>query len=266
VSDPQSKLQKYSAPALEKGLDIIEFLSLTDSAPSLSQLAAGIGRSKSEIFRMMIVLEERGYIQRSRGDQFVLTDRLSILGAERPLNNKLADLATPVLLELSDKTRYSCHLSVLQKKSFVVVAHATLATSYGLSVQIGHTFPVINTSAGACYLSFLPEHERIRLLSFLDDQEQRNHSDFEEAIEKCRLDHLVSMPSLESDSIYELSAPVLHTSQNGTVAVVTIPYMDTNKGEDIRQGIAQELITATQLLQDKISITMPNLVLPSPAG
>lgn len=263
MSDAQSKLQKYSAPALEKGLDIIEFLSLTDSAPSLSQLAAGIGRSKSEIFRMMIVLEERGYIRRAQGDQFVLTDRLGVLGAERPLNNKLADLATPILLDLSDKTRYSCHLSVLHGKNFIVVAHATLAKSYGLSVQIGHTSPVMNTSAGACFLAFLPHKERLEFMSYFGDPDHRNHTEFAEEIEKCQQDHLVSMPSLESDSICELSAPVLHTTHKGTVAVVTIPYMDTRKSEGIRQGIADDLLAATRLLRDKISITMPNLVLPA---
>lgn len=263
MSDPQSKLQKYSAPALEKGLDIIEFLSLTDSAPSLSQLAAGIGRSKSEIFRMMIVLEERGYIRRAQGDQFVLTDRLGILGAERPLNNKLADLATPILLELSDKTRYSCHLSVLQGKNFIVVAHATLAKSYGLSVQIGHTSPVMNTSAGACFLAFLSDEARYNFTSLFGDPSHRNQNEFTEHIERCQTDHLVSMPSLESDSICELSAPVLHTTQKGAVAVVTIPYMDTHKADGIRQSITEELLAATRLLRDKIGITMPNLVLPT---
>ncbi len=264
MSDQQSKLQKYSAPALEKGLDIIEFLSLTDSAPSLSQLAAGIGRSKSEIFRMMIVLEERGYIRRAQGDQFVLSDRLSILGAERPLNNKLADLATPVLLELSDKTRYSCHLSVLKGKNSIVVAHATLATSYGLSVQIGHTSPVMNTSAGACFLAFLPMKDRLKFISYFGDPDYRNRTEFAEEIDRCQSDHLASMASLESDSICELSSPVLHASQRGTVAVMTIPYMNTGKSEEIRENISQELVAATRLLRDKISITMPNLVLPLP--
>ena len=54
MSEQKTKLQKYSAPALEKGLDILEFLSLSDVSPTLSQLAQGIGRSKNEIFRMVI--------------------------------------------------------------------------------------------------------------------------------------------------------------------------------------------------------------------
>ncbi len=43
--------QKFSAPALEQGLDILEFLSLTDFTATLSEIALGIERSIAEIFR-----------------------------------------------------------------------------------------------------------------------------------------------------------------------------------------------------------------------
>ena len=69
MSEAKTKLQKYSAPALEKGLDILELLSLCSGGGlSQSEIAEGLGRSKNEIFRMMVVLEERGYIKRSDGD------------------------------------------------------------------------------------------------------------------------------------------------------------------------------------------------------
>ena len=54
VPNQLTKLQKYSAPALEKGLDILELLSLSASEMSLSQIAAGVGRSKNEIFRAVV--------------------------------------------------------------------------------------------------------------------------------------------------------------------------------------------------------------------
>ncbi len=78
--DAKTKLQKYSAPALEKGLDILELLShCSDGGLSQSEVAEGVGRSKNEIFRMMVVLEERGYIKRSEDDTFLLTSKLGEL-------------------------------------------------------------------------------------------------------------------------------------------------------------------------------------------
>ena len=122
----------------------------------------------------------------------------------------------------------------------------------------------MNTSAGACFLAFLPMKDRLNFMSYFGDPDHRNRTEFAEEIDRCQSNHLASMPSLESDSICELSSPVLHASQKGTVAVMTIPYMDTGKSEEIRENIGQDLLAATRLLRDKISITMPNLVLSTP--
>ena len=54
----------YAAPALEKGLDIIELLSASDHPLTARSIAEQLGRSKSEIFRMVYVLVERGYLLR----------------------------------------------------------------------------------------------------------------------------------------------------------------------------------------------------------
>lgn len=259
MPERKSKLQKYSAPALEKGLDILEFLSLTDAAPSLSQLAVGIGRSKNEIFRMMIVLEERGYIERTQGDQFMLTDRVTMLGAHRPLKNKLAELAAPVLLDLSEKTEYSCHFSALDGDSFVVVAQASRLTNYGISVQVGHRSRLLDSSPGACYLAFMPLEERSRILSLLPGGKKAVKQEFLDKITMCQANRYVSMPSPESDSICELSSPVLHSCNEGVVAVVTIPFLATDKTSNKRAEVIELLLAAAQMLRDTIGITMPNL-------
>lgn len=266
MSESKPKLQKYSAPALEKGLDILEFLSLTDAAPSLSQLAAGISRSKSEIFRMMIVLEERGYIERINGDQYFLTDRVAVLGAKRPLNNKLAELATPILQDLSEKTRYSCHLSALDGRDFVVVAQATQITSYGVSVQVGHRSEVVGTSAGACLMGFMQASEQIKATVILTEQDQHMNAGFKKKILKCHSDGYILMQSLETESISELSAPVLHSSNMGIVAVITIPHLTTDSINNNRVEVIDSLLSAATVLRDRIAITTPNLSLPTLGG
>lgn len=54
--------RKYRAPALEKGLDILELLARNSSPMTTSQMACALGRSVSELFRMVLALEYRGYI------------------------------------------------------------------------------------------------------------------------------------------------------------------------------------------------------------
>jgi DNA-binding IclR family transcriptional regulator len=259
MSEAQTRLQKYSAPALEKGLDIIEFLSLTDTRPSLSQLAAGIGRSKSEIFRMMIVLEERGYIRRFDGDTFGLTDRMALLGGTQSDNGKLAELATPYLDRLSDQINLSSHLSVGSEEGLGVIASTSAVQNYGLSVLVGYKTKLFGTSAGACILSKIDDSDRrddlLKRSGTVIDP--RTKVAFDESIESCRLSGFAALPSPESHSILEMSAPVQHLPSKSTIGAMTVPIFGSDTVDNRKDHIAQSLLEAVRQLQDKIAITMP---------
>lgn len=51
---------QYRAPALDKGLDILELLASSAAPMSINAISEGVSRSRGEIFRMLLVLEERG--------------------------------------------------------------------------------------------------------------------------------------------------------------------------------------------------------------
>src|SRR3546814_9813680 len=66
----------YSAPALEKGLEIIELLAAERRPMSTRAIAERLGRSKGEIFRVVFVLVERGYLRRdAASDELTLSNR-----------------------------------------------------------------------------------------------------------------------------------------------------------------------------------------------
>ncbi len=81
----------YSAPALEKGLDIIELLAAAPEPLSTRQIAEQLGRSKNEIFRMVFVLVERGYLSRDAAtDVLTLSNRLFELGMRTPRSRAIS--------------------------------------------------------------------------------------------------------------------------------------------------------------------------------
>ena len=57
--------EAYQAPALAKGLEVLEFLSGQTEPYAVSELARALGRSRNEIYRMVVVLERSGYLWRS---------------------------------------------------------------------------------------------------------------------------------------------------------------------------------------------------------
>ena len=100
--------EKYRAPALEKGLDILEMLARHAEPMTAAQIAAALQRSPSELFRMIQVLERKGFIEPSEdGDGFTLTDKLFALGLERAPTKDLIEGALPHMRKLARAIRRS---------------------------------------------------------------------------------------------------------------------------------------------------------------
>jgi DNA-binding Lrp family transcriptional regulator len=73
------------APALDKGLDLIEALAAESGGLSQKQIAERVGRSVGEIFRMLGVLEQRGYVSRDPVTvEYTLTLQLFRVAAQFP--------------------------------------------------------------------------------------------------------------------------------------------------------------------------------------
>ncbi|WP_182084732.1 IclR family transcriptional regulator [Aureimonas sp. ME7] len=217
---------RYSAPALEKGLDILEYLSATRSALSLSDVCDGLGRTRSEIFRMVAVLEARGYIERETPDRFVVADKLFRLGLNRPIYRSLLESALPVMRAFAEETGYSCHLAVASDTSMVVVARVESVSHIGFSVRVGYRQPLIRTGSGRNLLAFMSEPRRIRTLEAIG----REHSGedakaFEVELETVRRSGFVVRPSSIAEGVTDISAPVFDREEGGAVAALTCPHI-----------------------------------------
>jgi len=79
---------RYRAPALEKGLDVIELLAAEKAPLNLSAISQRLGRSSGELFRMLQVLEFKGFITTAdNGTGYVLTNKLFALAmAQAPVH------------------------------------------------------------------------------------------------------------------------------------------------------------------------------------
>ena len=161
----KSRRARYAAPALEKGLDVLELLATAPDALTHSEIATQLGRSVPEIFRMLVCLEERGYISRmGPDDRYQLTLKLfEIVHQHRPLQ-RLISQARPLVQRVSSETGQSCHLAMLNSAEVVVVAQADAPGNMGFSVRPGANIDLLNTASGHVILAFQTEEVRSRAL------------------------------------------------------------------------------------------------------
>src|SRR5688572_31898025 len=103
----------YSAPALEKGIDILELLADTESGLTVSEISERLKRRMSELFRIIIVLERRQWLQKDpESARYSVTYHVLKLAHRGTPAQNLTLAAAPVMHELSTRINQSCHLVV----------------------------------------------------------------------------------------------------------------------------------------------------------
>lgn len=151
---------RYSAPALDKGLDILELLAGRPEGLTLKQIADALGRTPTEIFRMLNHLLQRTYIRRHEpGGVYRLSLKLFELAHRFPPTARLLEVAVPAMRQLADRTEQSCHLSVLHANGILVVAQTTSPSNWHFSVRMGATFSLTGTASGRVLLAYLSTEE-----------------------------------------------------------------------------------------------------------
>jgi DNA-binding IclR family transcriptional regulator len=243
---------RYTAPALEKGLDIIELLASRFEAMSQAAIAQALGRTPSEVFRMIAVLEQRGFLVRGSEDEFYrLSPRLFELAHQHPPSRRLLDAAVPAMHELACEIKQSCHLSVRFSRFAVVIAQVDPPGFIGFSVRVGARAPMLDSCSGLTLLAFRPSWEDDESI-FIEDEVERTGEEraaLVDKIDRIRRSGRTRVPSLITHGITDIASPVLdHTGC--AVASLTVPYL-ARIGESPSLEHAQAVVqrAASQLTQ-----------------
>lgn len=250
LADSDDDSRKYRAPALEKGLDVLELLSRHGGPLTPSQMSTLLGRSVSELFRMIQVLEFRGYIEPSP-DGYRLTNRLFTLGmAQAPAKN-LVDAALPVMRDLALATGQSCHLVVPTGEQIVVVARVEAPGDLGFSVRVGYRRNIIEATSGLLFYGCGSAHARRQLKDLLTPAHgARRVAEFTAAAEAAGARGYAERQSTFVGGITDLAAPVMGT--DGILASMITPYIArTPPTCDMAEALAR-LRQAARLISDEV--------------
>jgi len=150
--------------ALARGLEVITAFQPQRPAMSLSQVAAATGLARPTARRILLTLQELGYVQ-AVGGAFVLTPRVLDLGVAYVRSTGLWEVARPHMERLVDRTNESCSIAQLDGSDIVYVARVAVPKIVGLAVQIGTRFPALQTSLGKVCLAALPPAEVDKVLA-----------------------------------------------------------------------------------------------------
>lgn len=217
----------YTAPALEKGLAILECLAEEAAPLTMAALARRLGRSHNEIYRMLLVLEARGYLAREPDDRLRLSDRLFDLAMRNPKRRNLHDAAMPVMHRLVEQLWQSCHLVVISGADIAVVARIESPDMAGFAVRVGYRRPIATSTSGRLLFAHQSLATRAKLIAEIT---KVYGGGGQLAALSAEADAIAADGHLVCDSsavtsVTDLAAPIFSRQSEGAVASLTVPYV-----------------------------------------
>jgi IclR family transcriptional regulator, pca regulon regulatory protein len=125
---------------------------------SLSEVATAAGLARPTARRLLLTLEELGFV-RTSGGAFRLTPKVLTLGMAYVGALGLWDIARPHLESLVASTGESSSMAQLDGSDIVYVARVSVPKIIALRVDIGTRFPAVQTSQGKVLLAALSPAE-----------------------------------------------------------------------------------------------------------
>lgn len=223
ATDPTDK---YRAPALDKGLDILELLSEQSDGLTRAEIVKAMDRSPSEIYRMLERLVARGYVARlAGGDRYALSMKLFVLANRHPAWRRLVASAQPLLDQFARETLQSCHLVIPEAGAAVVIAQASPLDSWEFRVRVGARLDLVGSGSGQTLLAFQERDQLGELLAtwsatHLVEEALELHASLARVRE---LGYRIG-PSNQLIGVSDISAPIL-TLDRQAAAIITCPYI-----------------------------------------
>lgn len=232
---------RYRAPALDKGLDILELLATQPHGLTRAEIVKEMDRSASEIYRMLERLVARQYVMRTlSGDRYALSLKLFALANMHPPLSRLINQALPVMDDFTRKAEQSCHMGVYDRGNVLISAQVNSPSGWSFAVQRGARVGLVDTASGHLLLAYADEGQFTRMLAEhtpLDGEVPITLEQLQQTLAAIRAQGYLERESAQTLGVVDISFPILGPD-NTALATLTCPYIrriDRHVGPDMAQ-------------------------------
>lgn len=149
---------------LHKSIDILDALRAAPDGLSLAALSANSGMPKPTVYRILVTLESRGYLERLPGAQYRISRKLFEDPRDSSFEQRLVRAARPALEHLAAKCGETVNLGILDGGEVLVIETVESQQAVRMTSKIGNRRYPHSTGLGKILLSDLPEREMLRVV------------------------------------------------------------------------------------------------------
>lgn len=242
---------KYILSSLDNALTI---LNLFISYPELTagEISSLSGINKSTVFRMLVTLENRGYLLKEGTTKYRLGLKLFTLGQLVYSRAELVSIIHPYLEKLTAVTGESSHLSVIDDATHIIFLDKVVSNSLlKMDTPLGFRQYAHLTGTGKAILAFDSEQAVNQYIKLVDFSSETEHSiksakEFLEVLDKVRENGYACDEEESEIGLTCYAVPVFDASNRPIAAISSsgpTTRMDIHKEELIEtlKTFAQEI-------------------------
>lgn len=207
-------------------MDIIELLADAEAGLTVSEISQRLERRMSELFRIIVVMERRGWLQKDpETARYNVTYHVLRLAHRGTPAQVLTSAAGPVMQELSARINHSCHLVVRSgPQGLVILRQENQKRHANLSVRVGAVIELVSSCSGHVLLAHVDATERERLLQAIPRPRGMSKSRVNLILARVRKRGFETHRSPITAGVTDISYPI-RAFDDRVIAALTIPYL-----------------------------------------
>jgi DNA-binding IclR family transcriptional regulator len=249
--------KRYSVPALERGIRILQLFDRTRTEISGVDVVRELRLPRATAFRLLQSLEHLGCLRRAESGAYRVGPAVLRLGFEFVGTLDVAQVARGVVERLRDRTGCSAQLVIRDGRDVVVVLKAVGPGAFSTSVNVGSRLPAHATVLGRVLLCELTDSELTNLYPELDLPRVGNGSPRTLAELKELLCNDLARGYAVSESLFEqgisaVAAPVRAADGDFVAAVSLTVYKATLEPSAWQEQLVQEVVAAATEISERL--------------
>jgi DNA-binding IclR family transcriptional regulator len=250
---------KYIVPAVYQAGRILFLMAESgDPQVSLTTICKNVGISRSKAFCILNTLEIFDFVRKNPNRKgYSLGPSLIKLSSKMLDNLNIPILAEPIIKNLAKKSGATAALGLIVDNRTLVMAQYDGATDLGISLPVGHYFPITFGSHGKAIAALLSEQELTAFLRsnkpyFHGKPEKFDRARLQEELIQCRRDGFALDLGEIKTGLNTISAVVLG-SDNKPIGYIVLGGLFT---EEVAWSLGPLVAESARTLSQKVGATI----------
>ncbi|EIW8473913.1 helix-turn-helix domain-containing protein [Klebsiella pneumoniae] len=244
----------YRAPALSRGLSVLELLSQTGIPMMMRDIVEALNLSYSQLFRVIQCLEEEGYLRQDDSRYYHLTRKIIFSSKPHFIQQLVqSERCQQLMKEFTWRTNQPCHLAAMQNEQVRVLAHRNPDFTPSISAREGSLLNTVKSSSALLLLALSSEQDSWSLIRHYDLDSTLRATLLEEIV-KIQAQGFAEIHHDRIEGLTSISWPVIGVDGYAQAAI-TCPWFNQLPGEydEAKQALQSMASALSDMYRDIIT-------------